>query len=177
MSGPIYTTNHNYTVVPYSPEWPIWYKKEATLLSEIFADQALSIQHVGSTSIPGMTSKPQLDILVLVEDVAVADALSDRLITEGYTSHGNILNKGGRLFSRWEGNGKTVNLHVYPPESQMVWQFVATRDYLIAHPDEAKAYAELKLELHKRYPHDYLKYREHKDPWLDALHERMKRES
>lgn len=174
MSQPItYTTNHKYRIVPYSPEWPEWFTKEAKTLKDIFGSAALSIDHVGSTAIPGMSAKPQLDILVQMKDAGEADACNEALADAGYKAYGDVLGKGGRLFSRWEHGEKAVNLHVYPPGSPAVGEYINVRDYLISHPIEAKDYAALKMELFQKYPDDYLKYREYKDPYIDAMKGRI----
>lgn len=177
MAQPIQYTNHAYEVVAYSPAWPTWYNGEAGALKDIFGDAALNIDHVGSTSIPDMAAKPQLDILVQVKNIKDADNHNDPLLRAGYKSYGDILHKGGRLFSKWEGKVKTVNLHVYEATSPIVWEYISVRDYLRTHPEEAKAYADLKINLYKEYPTDYLKYREFKDPYIEALIGRIRSNS
>ena len=177
MTRPIQYTNHAYEVVGYSPTWPDWYTVEAEVLKQIFEDIALKIDHVGSTSIPGMAAKPQLDILVQVEKIEYADNYTDALRKVGYEPYGDMLHKGGRLFSKWKGKVKVVNLHVYETSSPIVWEYLSVRDYLRTHPQEAEAYASLKIELYKKYPDDYLKYREFKDPYIDALKERIRSSS
>ena len=174
MPKPItYTTNHKYHIVEYSPQWPGWFAQEEKVLKGIFGDTALSIEHVGSTAVPGMAAKPQLDILVQMQNASDADAFTEALAAAGYTAYGDALKKGGRLFSRWENGEKVVNLHVYQPESPAVGEYIKVRDYLISHPEEAAAYAALKMELYEKYPDDYLKYREYKDPYIDAMKERI----
>lgn len=174
MPAPIsYTTNHKYEIVPYSSEWPLLYKNEATLLKEIFGDTAIDTQHVGSTAIPGMTAKPQLDILMQVKIIKGVDAFNKKMQEAGYTVYGDALRKNGRLFSRWDNDAKVVNLHIYQPESPVAREYLAVRDYLLSHPQEAKAYEAFKLKLYKKYPADYLKYREHKDQYMTELIKRI----
>jgi GrpB-like predicted nucleotidyltransferase (UPF0157 family) len=120
-----------------------------------------------------MTAKPQLDILIQMKAIEEADVFNKQMSDAGYIAYGDALGKGGRLFSRWENGAKTVNLHIYQPESPEVWEYTAVRDYLISHPQEAKDYAALKIELHKKYPNDYLKYREFKDPYINDLKKRI----
>ena len=170
MSSAItYTTNHKYRIIPYSSEWPRWFTREAALLREIFGDTAIAIEHVGSTAVPGMAAKPQLDILLTVDAIEQADARTDDLKKSGYEAYGDALQKGGRLFSRWENGEKIVNLHVFLADSPVINEYIAMRDFLLAHPQAAKAYAALKLELYKKYPDDYLKYREFKDPFIKEM--------
>jgi GrpB-like predicted nucleotidyltransferase (UPF0157 family) len=174
MAKPVtYTTNHKYEIVPYSPDWPKWYEKESALLRNVFKNSLLDIQHVGSTAIPGMAAKPQLDILIQVQDIIESDMLEEAMQAVGYQAYGNALKQGGRMFSRWDGDVKTVNVHVFQADSPIVQRYISVRDFLLTHPKEAEAYAQLKLDLYKKYPSDYLKYRELKDPYIDALRARI----
>jgi GrpB-like predicted nucleotidyltransferase (UPF0157 family) len=172
-----YTTNHKYVLVTYSTEWPVWFRKESTIIRDTVGDLALDIQHVGSTAIPGMTAKPQLDILMTVQNIEDVDNFVVAMKKAGYRSYGDILGKGGRLFSRWNGDTKTINLHVYQPHSPIVQEYIAVRDYLLVNPDEASKYAAYKIELYNKYPNDYLKYREFKDPYIVSMQERIAAES
>jgi GrpB-like predicted nucleotidyltransferase (UPF0157 family) len=174
MTEPIkYTTNHKYELVDYSTDWPEWFIIESSIIKDIVGDVALGIQHVGSTAIPGMKAKPQLDILMTVKNISDIDAYNEPMKKAGYEVYGDILDKGGRLFSRWNGGTKTVNLHVYQPDSPIVLEYIAVRDYLLANPDEALKYSAFKTDLYNKYPNDYLKYREHKDPYMISLQERI----
>lgn len=174
MTGKItYTTNHKYRVVPYLADWPKWYTKEAARLQKIYGDAIHGIEHVGSTSVPGMAAKPQLDILVQMSDISKADAFNNSLQAIGYEAYGDALQKGGRFYSKWEHGEKVVNLHVYQPDAHAVWEYVAVRDYLRGNPQEAKDYAALKIELYKKYPTDYLKYREIKDAYMAEMIKRI----
>jgi GrpB-like predicted nucleotidyltransferase (UPF0157 family) len=174
MTVPIkYTTNHRYELVDYSTDWPEWFIRESMVIKDIVGDVALGIQHVGSTAIPGMKAKPQLDILMTVKNISEIDTYNKPMKEAGYEVYGDILNKGGRLFSRWKEGTKTVNLHVYQPDSQIVWEYIAVRDYLLANPDEALKYSDFKTDLYNKYPDDYLKYRELKDPYMISLQKRI----
>jgi len=167
-----YTTNHKYEIAPYAADWPLWYAKEAALLQQIIGEAA-DIQHVGSTAIPGMAAKPQLDILVQVPDITAIDALQQQVEAADYVAYGDALKKGGRLFSRWKAGAKIINVHVFETGSPAVNEYISVRDFLRTHPEEAEKYAAFKLELYKKYPTDYLKYREYKDPYLEQLRSRI----
>lgn len=177
MSEPIQYISHPYEVVPYSDSWPKWYVSEASILQDIFGERATDIQHVGSTSIPGMSAKPQLDVLVQVQNISDADDCTEAMTQAGYAAYGDMLHKGGRLFSRWKGGSKLVNVHVFEVTSPIVWEYLAVRDYLRTHKQEAKDYAALKLNLYEKYPTDYLKYREFKDPYIEELKTRIRESS
>ena len=55
-------------IVPYNPEWPALFKKEAALLREALGENALAIHHVGSTAVPGLCAKPKIDIIAVVHE-------------------------------------------------------------------------------------------------------------
>ncbi len=174
MADAIQYSNHSYRVVTYSPVWPDWYAEEAQRIRKALNNQLLDIQHVGSTSIPGVAAKPQLDILVQVHSITEVDTYNDRLKDMGYEAYGDMLHKCGRLFSKWKNGEKTVNLHFYEISSPIVWEYTAVRDFLRSNPDEAQKYSELKLDLYSKYPEDYLAYRKIKDPYIYNLQERIK---
>lgn len=62
-----------YTIEPYNPEWVKKFQSIKAMLEGVFGSQALAIEHVGSTSVPGMKAKPIIDVLVVVKDIAVLD--------------------------------------------------------------------------------------------------------
>ena len=55
-------------VVPYDPSWPHIYEKEAALIKEALGDNCVTIHHIGSTSVPGLASKPKIDAIAVVQD-------------------------------------------------------------------------------------------------------------
>src|SRR5690242_9210418 len=73
-----------YVVRAYDPDWVRRYEEEKTIITPIFADTALKIEHVGSTSIPGMWAKPQIDILVVVNKITDADKFISPMTALGY---------------------------------------------------------------------------------------------
>lgn len=167
--------SRTYSVVPYNPAWPEMFAKEKAVLEEVFGADALDIQHIGSTSVPGMKGKPQIDILILVDDISVVDRHTAELEQKGYIVYGDIHQNGARLFSREHANGeKDSNVHVYTPDLPFVQEFLVIRDYLRTHPDEAESYGNLKEKLKAEYPDDYRSYRQHKDVYVAELFERAK---
>ena len=62
-----------YVVVPYRPEWPALFARETETLSRIFTGTDAVIEHVGSTSVPGLGAKPIIDIMIGVPDLRLAE--------------------------------------------------------------------------------------------------------
>lgn len=55
-------------VVPYNPDWPHQFTKEAAKIKLALGDNAIEIHHIGSTSVPGLSAKPKIDILAVVKN-------------------------------------------------------------------------------------------------------------
>lgn len=162
-----------YQVVKYDPQWVVDFHREAEKIESIFGDLALDIQHIGSTSVPGMAGKPLIDLLVIVDDIKDADPFERQMVNTGYTYNGDILEKGSRLYSRGEDGHQLVNVHIFPKNHPDIAEMLEIRDYLRSNPKEAQAYSELKLELFEKYPDDYGNYRKEKDAYMTKLIERM----
>lgn len=168
-------SQRNYTIVPYDPSWPIEFQKIRDTISPIFGDIAERIEHVGGTSIPGMAGKPTIDVLIIVKDISAVDALNPRMAELGYEALGEYVAPGGRLFTFEKNGDRLVNIHCFPSNHQKTRRFLSLRDYLRSHPEELKAYAELKLDLYRRYPSDYGAYRQEKDAYMKDLDERAEK--
>jgi GrpB-like predicted nucleotidyltransferase (UPF0157 family) len=85
-------------------------------IAPIFGNIAEHIEHVGSTSIPGMAGKPTIDVLVIVRDVNAVDAINSKMTDLGYKALGEYVTPGGRLFARDEGDERLVNIHCFPSD-------------------------------------------------------------
>ncbi|HSI20714.1 MAG TPA: GrpB family protein [Verrucomicrobiae bacterium] len=162
--------SRRYEIVPYNPVWRDMFAAEAAKLKEILGSTATAVEHVGSTSIPGMSGKPLIDILIITNDITAIDSKTPALEIAGYISYGDILQSGGRLFAREKGHEKVANIHCYEPGNFRIKELRAVRDYLIAHPKEALGYASIKKQLKEQYPEDYASYRRLKDEYMDTLH-------
>ena len=136
------------TVVPYRYGWPALFEQEAERLRQALGDKALRIEHIGSTSVPGLAAKPIIDILVAVVSLAQAEASIPDLEVLGYQhrSHDAIPE---RLFLAKESapEHRTHHLSLAEPESGFWENHLAFRDYLRVHDELAAEYVELKQRL------------------------------
>lgn len=166
--------NRKYEVVAYDQQWPELFRSEAEKLRMVFRDDARAIEHVGSTAVPELPSKPTIDILILVDDISVADRYAAGMESLGYLDLGDYLKKGSHLFAKERpGNAdRLFNVHVFPVNHQHSQNMLRLRDYLRANPEEVTGYAKLKWELAERYPGDYGQYRKYKDEYVKNLLER-----
>ncbi len=77
-------------VLPYDPEWKTDFENIKQELVSVIGDLAISIEHVGSTSVEGLSAKPIIDIDVVISDYSVFDCVADRLKTIGYFHKGSL---------------------------------------------------------------------------------------
>ena len=134
----------------YDPNWPSLFEQERTRIKSALGSFALAIEHVGSTSVPGLSSKPIIDLLVGVPSLEEAkercigpiEALGYNYMPE-YTSwlpHELFFRKGPP--GPW-----THHVHLMEPSYSRWEALLVFRDYLRAHPEAARAYADIKRAL------------------------------
>ena len=165
--------NRKYEILPYDPNWPKQFTEHAKILKNIFADKAISIEHIGSTAVPNLAGKPTIDVLVLVDNISVADELEKQMEISGYLALGHYVTEGARLFVKESDNIRYYNIHIFQKDHTHVSEMLHLRDYLRAHLEVVSEYSKLKKNLAARYPNNYAEYRKHKDEWMNALKRRI----
>ncbi len=139
--------------------WEHEAKRTITELKVIFGAAALDVQHVGSTSIPSIKAKPIIDVAVAVQRFDNAMKLIPALERHGYYYRPEAEPMAQMLFAKgsyYDGTGDTQThfVHVVQAASREWIDYINFRDYMNAHPEEAKAYEALKLRLAKENPID-----------------------
>lgn len=165
--------DRKYEINSYDPNWSQQFAEHAKILKSIFADEAISIEHIGSTAVPGLAGKPTIDILILVDDVIVADRLEKQMEIAGYHALGEYVTKGARLFVKESNNTRYCNIHVFQKSHPHVKEMLQLRDYFRAHPEIVTEYSKLKTDLATKYPNDYGEYRKYKDEWMNKLKQKL----
>jgi GrpB-like predicted nucleotidyltransferase (UPF0157 family) len=165
--------NRKYHVEPYSSAWPHQFESEAKILKDILGKDATAIEHIGSTSVPGMDGKPTIDILVLIKDLSATDQYLEKMKNTGYEHLSGYVMPDSILFRRMKENILLSNVHVFQKDHPHVHEMLSLRDYLRSHPEEVKAYSDKKKELFQKYPEDYATYRKLKDVYMDDLKKRV----
>ncbi len=162
-----------YSLSDYDFAWTEQFKKISGQLKEIFGSEVIAIEHVGSTSVPGMKAKPVIDVLVVVENIRTGLQKESSMTALGYKYEENYIAPNTVMFYK-EGldKSKIENIHVCENGSPKHKQFVVMRDYLISHPLEAKKYEDLKTQLSQEFPGDYIAYREGKQVFLEEMEKR-----
>lgn len=141
---------HNQTILlkPYDDRWPALFEREKNRISKILRDRALMIEHIGSTSVPGLTAKPIIDILLVVEDAG-----KEELYVNDLCEHGYILRIKEPDFENhhmFKGPDTDINLHVFSKNSKEIEKYLLFRDYLRHHDDARQLYEDTKKELAKK---------------------------
>lgn len=153
-------------VIPYCADWPAKFEAEAKALRQVFGEEMVSIHHFGSTSIPGVSAKPIIDMLVVVNDIAKVDELNPLLEDVGYHGVGEYGISGRRFFYKGTHEVRSHHLHVYQVGSPNILRHLVFRDYLRTHPVPALDYGRLKEALARRYPEDMDLYIEGKNEFV-----------
>lgn len=157
-----------YTFREYNPQWVEEFQKLHAFLSTVFIDA--HIEHVGSTSIVGMSAKPIIDVLVLVPEMLSFEKEIAQMFEKGFDyARDYIAPRTLNFYQLDERGGKRNNIHVCEVGSTKAKQFLDIRDYLRTHPDKARLYAEEKHKNFLAHQNDYISYRESKDAFLKEL--------
>ena len=150
-------------------EWTKFYEQEKdTIISALGTKNISRINHIGSTSVPGLIAKPTIDILLEIPTDADIPSLTTALISAEYIYNMQPNNPAPHLmfmkgYTPQGFRGQAVHLHVRFPGD---WDELYFRDYLRSHPKTAKSYGKLKQNLQLRYEHDRDAYTEAKTDFI-----------
>ena len=154
-------------VIPYDPQWPVRFEALRAAIWPAIADVALRIEHVGSTSVPGLHAKPILDIDI-VTSLANVSAVIERLARLGYRHLGN-LGIVGREALRPPTGSAPHHLYICTERAASLRNHLALRDYLRSNPAAALGYRAEKQRLARRFPRDIDAYTRGKSTHVLAL--------
>jgi GrpB-like predicted nucleotidyltransferase (UPF0157 family) len=141
LNGPI-------MLVEYDPAWPEHFAREARRMSEALGPRAVRIEHIGSTSVPGLVAKPIIDILLVVADSADEPSYVPALEGAGYVLR--IREPEWHQHRLFKGPDTNINMHVYTVGSVEIERYLIFRDWLRDHPAERDLYAQTKRDLAQR---------------------------
>jgi len=132
----------------YDPAWPERFRREEAKIRIALGEAALAVEHVGSTSVPGLAAKPIVDILLLVEDAGDEDSYLPALEEAGYVLRVREPDfEEHRMFRTPE---KDVHMHVFSPGSEECRRLLLLRDHLRENEKDRELYAGTKRELASR---------------------------
>ena len=132
-------------IADYDPEWPQWFERAAEEIRAALGEKVLGLDHVGSTSVPGLAAKPLIDINMAVADTTVEEAYVPQLEAIGYVLR--VREPDWYEHRLLRGFDPPVNLHVFPRNCEEVEQGLRFRDWLRTHDDDRDLYERTKREL------------------------------
>jgi GrpB-like predicted nucleotidyltransferase (UPF0157 family) len=163
----------------YDPTWPAMFEQERERVHGVLGSLVITIEHVGSTAVPGLGAKPIIDLLAGVRSLSEARSLCiEPLGRLGYTHMAEYESwlPDEMLFRKGVPGPWTHHLHVMEPSSPRWEEFILIRDYLRGHPDIAGAYANVKKGLALVFDEDIAGYRNAKGEFLRAVLTRARAE-
>ncbi len=152
----------------YDPRWPKLFETLSSRLASVLNELVDSIEHVGSTSVPGLAAKPIIDIDVLLRSSSALPVVIRKLAEFGYEYQGD-LGVSGREAFRAKALGIKHHLYVCPPGSREYDRHIAFRNHLREHAADANAYAQLKRELATRFGADREGYNRAKSEFVEHI--------
>ena len=144
-------------VVAYNEEWPRIFEQIRSIVWPAVQHAALRMEHVGSTSVPGLKAKPVVDACIVVASTRDVPYVVKGLASVGYTHKGNLGVPDREAFGR-PANMPRHHLYLSARDALSLRNHLGVRDYLRAHPDAAKEYGELKASLARQFPEDIDSY-------------------
>ena len=154
----------------FSRSWKGEFEKEKRRLARRLGGVLIDIQHIGSTSIPGIMAKPIIDIGVAVKSVANLNRFKKLVKPLGYEFIAEASNlKNHLVFTKGAGQFRTHHLHIEKHNSRVWKNDLSFRDYLISHKAAARQYEKLKIALSKKHPKDRRGYTKSKTGFVKNI--------
>ena len=154
-------------VLPYNPKWPEVFQELSGPVVNTLGSLLISVEHIGSTSVPGLAAKPIIDLSVIVEPEDL-EAAKVKIVELGYQYLGDLGVEGRDAFRCLRARPRH-NFYLCPRDSLGLRNHLAVRDYLRANPEVAKEYGELKLSLAQQYPESVDKYTQSKTDFIIGI--------
>ena len=157
----------------YNEAWKSDFEAIKSEIKAAVGDLIIGIEHVGSTSVEGMSAKPCIDIDVVIEDYSVFEAVIKGLETIGYIHEGDLGIKDREAFKYADKpHLRQHHLYVCPKNSEELHRHVTFRDYLASHPESAREYSFVKEKAAELFPEDIDKYIVYKSPCIEELYKK-----
>ena len=161
-------------LVPYDSTWPLEFATEAERIERACAGLPIRLEHIGSTSIPGLSAKPVIDILAGRPGNIRGTSYVEAFKQLGYEHKGAFGIPGRNYFRR--GTPRTHHVHLVNWSSDLWSDHLLFRDYLRMHAEVAREYETLKRELAGLYLHDKEQYTDAKGPFVRSIVRRAREE-
>jgi GrpB-like predicted nucleotidyltransferase (UPF0157 family) len=146
--GPMRVHNGPIQLMDYDAEWPALFIREANRVRATLGDRVLMLEHVGSTSVPGLAAKPVIDMILAVADSTDEAAYVPAMESAGYVLH--IREPEWHQHRLFKGPGTNINLHVYSFGCPEIDKMLRFRDWLRSNDADRELYERTKRELAKQ---------------------------
>lgn len=160
------------TLVESDSGWPASFAREAKRIKDSLGERALMVEHVGSTSVPGLVAKPIIDILLAVADSAYEPSYVPQLERAGYVLR--IREPDWYEHRLFKGPDTNINLHVFTKGSEEIQRTLMLRDWLRTNEVDRELYARSKRELAVRKWKYVQNYADAKTEVIERILERAK---
>ena len=158
-------------VLPYNESWKPAFQSIKAEITDAIGDLILGVEHVGSTSVEGMSAKPCIDIDVVIKDYEVFDEIVKKLASIGYLHEGDLGIKDREAFQYFDKpHLMTHHLYVCPQFSEELHRHITFRNYLRSNQEAVKRYSSVKEEAAALFPDEIDRYIEYKSPCIEALY-------
>jgi GrpB-like predicted nucleotidyltransferase (UPF0157 family) len=141
LNGPVH-------LAEYDESWPRLYEREAQRIRAALGDRVLLLEHVGSTSVPGLAAKPKIDILLVVADSSDEPSYVPALEAAGYVLH--VREPEWYEHRNFKGPDTELTMHVFSAGCPEIERMLLFRDWLRTHLDDHELYERTKRELGRR---------------------------
>ena len=159
----------------YNSNWENEFLKEKEILSKIFGDLAIEIEHIGSTAVKGLSAKPIIDIAVGVNKLVDFEKVKNEFEKEPYLIKENS-DDGEILIRKGTEDNRTHYIHVMEINSKRYKDTIVFRDYLRKHEDVAREYETLKIKLAIKYANNRKMYTSSKNEYIEKIREKAYKE-
>ena len=161
----------NVIVLPYDERWKSDFEAIKNEIQNAVGAWMIGIEHVGSTSVEGLSAKPCIDIDVIIRDYGVFDTVVRQLAAIGYMHEGDLGIKDREAFCYTDKSHlQKHHLYVCPQNSAELHRHITFRDFLRTHPEAVKKYGSVKAEAAKLFPNDIDGYIAYKTPCIEELY-------
>lgn len=158
-------------VLPYDRTWEFAFEQIKREIEGSIGDLIIGIEHVGSTSVEGLSAKPIIDIDVIIKDYSILDAVVSKLEAIGYIHEGNLGIKEREAFKYSDKpHLQQHHLYVCPQQSEELHRHITFRNFLRNNPEAVKKYSAVKEKAAQLFPDDIEKYIEYKSPCIEELY-------
>jgi putative glutamine amidotransferase len=165
--------SRDYAIVDYRPVWAKHFDDESARIRAALPDRLVAgIEHVGSTSVPGLAAKPIVDIQVSLTTLIPRAAYVEAFERLGYRHAIDPWRDDHEYFSCDLDGSRKFHIHVCPAGSDWERRHLVFRDWLRAHPEDSAAYADLKRSLARDHPRDIMAFVDAKTPFIREIEHR-----